>query len=259
VGTAQTSEPRKGCKAAWLELNYQLATYYDAKRHCGVLIVAEGTDPFPVLGGVLLGDAVHEYRCCLDHVAWALYKRGSTPDLPERRSDTSASDHGTRDAFNKALDSKLPGVRRADRAIVRRYQPFKPGESRAHRHAFTVLQELSNDDKHRVIQPVVAIPQRIDFTYTEATDCIVRRIGPDGFAGTLKPGAKLARFYVKKTGPNPRIDTQPQFHLVPAIHERLTLADFLERTMVATRLLLHEFAEPPASTVALLGTPIPPR
>jgi hypothetical protein len=80
-----------------------------------------------------------------------------------------------------------------------------------------------------------------------------------GFAGTLKPGAKLARFYVKNTGPNPRIDKQPQFHLVPAIHERLTLADFLERTMVATRLLLHEFAEPPASAVALLGTPIPPR
>jgi hypothetical protein len=185
---------------------------------------------------------------------------GVLPNLSKRQErNVGFPIHGTRDGFNKALDSKLPGVRRADRAIVRRYQPYKSGASRAHRHVFTILQELSNYDKHRVIQPVVAIPQRIDFIYTEATDCIVRRIGPGGFGGTLEPGAKLARFYVKKTGPKPRIHTQPQFHLVPAIHERLTLADFLERTMVATRLFLQEFAEPPPSAVSLLGTPIPPR
>jgi hypothetical protein len=224
------------------ELDYQLVTYYDAKRHCVVLVVAEATDPFPPLWGVLLGDAVHDFRCCLDHLAWALYKRGRTPKLPEdKERNIGFPIYSTRDRFNRRLDSTLPGVRRADRAIVRRYQPFTPGESRAERHALTVLQDLSNADKHRVIQPVVAIPQRIDFTYTEATDCIVRRIGPAGFGGKLGPGAKLARFYVKKTGPNPRIDTRPQFHFVPAIHERLTLADFLQRTTLATRLILQEF------------------
>jgi hypothetical protein len=243
------------------ELNYQLANYYDAKAHCIVLVVAEATDPFPALWGVLLGDTVHDYRCCLDHVAWALYKRGRTPDLGDKKErDIIFPIYSKRLAYNNDLDRRLPGVRRADRKIVRRYQPFAPGESRAHRHVFTVLQKLSNDDKHRVIQPVVAIPQRIDFTDTEAIDCIVRRIGPPrSFEGTVEPGAELARFYVKKTGPNPRIETRPNFHLVPSIHERLTLADFLEKTMGATRRLLREFAEPPPSAVALLGAPIPPR
>ena len=64
-----------------LKMHAQLATYYDAKRHCVVLIVTEIVNPFPVLWGLLLGDIVHNYRCCLDHVAWALYKRGRTPNL----------------------------------------------------------------------------------------------------------------------------------------------------------------------------------
>jgi hypothetical protein len=243
------------------ELDYQLVNYYDAKRHCVVLVVAGAADPFPALWGVLLGDAVHDFRCCLDHLAWALYKRGRTPKLSvEMERSVGFPIYSTRDGFNKALDAKLPGVSRADGAIVRRYQPFARGERRgAPRHVFTVLQGLSNDDKHRVIQPVVAIPERIDFLNTEATDCIVGRIGPAGFGGKLEPGAKLARFYVKKTGPNPRIDTQPQFHFVPAIHERLTLADFLTRTTFATRRILQEFSEAPPSAVSLHSAPIPPR
>ncbi len=240
-------------------MHLKLRDYYDARRHCIVLVVDEVTDPFPVLWGVLLGETAHDYRCCLDHVAWALYKRGATPNLPEPRSrNVSFPIHSTREGFNKALDRKLPGVRRGDRAIVRRYQPYLPGESRAHRHVFTVLQEFSNIDKHRAIQSVKPIPHRIDFEDVQLTDCIFRRVGPGGFDGRLEPGAELVRFYVRKTGANPRTVVEPRLSIVPAIHERLTLAEFLERTMTATRLVLSEFADPPASAVALLDVPIPP-
>jgi hypothetical protein len=82
-------------------------------------------------------------------------------------------------------------------------------------------------------------------------------VGLKGFQRTVEPGAELARFYVKKTGPNPRIDLQPRFSLVPAIHSRLTLVDFLQRTTNATNLFLREFAEPTKSAEALLGGPVP--
>jgi hypothetical protein len=242
------------------KMHSRLATYYDPRRHCLVLVVVEAVDPFPVLWGVLLGEIAHGFRCCLDHVAWALYKRGRTPNLSERRERAvSFPIYGTREGFNKALDSKLPGVRRADRAIVRRYQPYRPGESRAHRHVFTVLQELSNEDKHRAIQRVVPIASQVHFTKFEAIDCIVRRGTRGGTGGRLEPGAELMRLYVKKTGPNPRIDGQPHFTLTPALHELLGLEEFLDMTMNATSLLLREFAEPPPSAVALLGAPVPPK
>src|SRR2546423_12661871 len=80
----------------------QLATYYDATCHCVVLVVVEFADPFPVLWGVLLGEVAHDYRCCLDHLAWALYKRGRTPNLTAaKESQVSFPIYGTRIEFNK--------------------------------------------------------------------------------------------------------------------------------------------------------------
>jgi hypothetical protein len=243
-----------------LRMHSRLATYYDAKRHCLVLVVTELTDPFPVLWGVLLGELAHGFRSCLDHVAWALYKRGRTPNLGDRKERNVAFPiQAKREGFNDALDFRLPGVTRADRAIVRRYQPYRPGESRAHRHVFTILQELSNEDKHRAVQRVIPIAEQIDITNLQAFDCIPRRMRPGGFGGSLEPGAELLRIYVTKTGPNPRIDGQPHFTLVPALHERLSLTEFLEKTANATSLLLREFAEMPPSAAALIDAPIPPR
>jgi hypothetical protein len=124
---------------------------------------------------------------------------------------------------------------------------------------FTVLQELSNEDKHRAIQRVVPIASQIRFSNFQAIDCIVRRATLGGSGGRLEPDAELMRLYVKKTGPNPRIDGQPHFTLIPALHELLSLDDFLLRTTNATNLLLREFAEPPQSALSLVGAPIPPR
>jgi hypothetical protein len=242
-----------------LRVETQYATVYDAKRHCVRLVIAEIGDPFPVLWGLLLGDIVHNYRCCLDHIAWSLYERGRNPDLTEREEQVIGFPIcAKRVTFNKTLNQKLPGVRRADRAIVRRYQPYKWGESRAYRHVFTVLRDLSNDDKHRTIQPVVPVPQRITFNNLRPTDCIVRRAAPaPGYSGTLQPGTELARFYVKKTGPQPHIDVEPHFALTPAINERLTLIEFLKNTMVSTAIVLRQFSDPPPSLLNLVGPLMP--
>lgn len=235
------------------------STVYDAKRHCVRLVIVEIGDPFPVLWGLLLGDIVHNYRCCLDHIAWDLYKRGQTPNLTDQQEQNIGFPIcARRVTFNNSLNQKLPGVRLADRAIVRRYQPYKPGERRASRHVFTVLRDLSNADKHRAIQPVIPIPNRITFNNLRPTDCIVRRIAPaPGYSGTLQPGTELARFYVKKTGPQPHIDVEPHFALTPAINERLTLIDFLKKTMQATAIVLSQFSEPPPGVLNLLGPLMP--
>jgi hypothetical protein len=242
-----------------LRVETTYATYYDAKRHCVILFIAEIGEPFPVLWGLLLGNVVHNYRSCLDHIAWALYKRGRTPDLPERKErNVYFPIHGDRVKFNESLKRKLPGVRRADIAIVRRYQPYRPGKTRVHRHVFTVLDALAQHDKHRTIQPVVAVPDRIAFHNLSPIDCTITRIRPaPGYIGTLKPGTELARFYVTKTGPKPRIDMQPHFSLTPAIHERLTLIEFLKQTMQAIAIVLRQFSDPPQSLLSLLGPLMP--
>lgn len=229
---------------------------YDAKRHCIILSIADIKNPFPPLWGLLLGDAVHDFRCVLDHVAWALYKRGKTPNLSAKKERRIYFPISTvRKDFNDSLRVKLPGVHRADIAIVRRYQPYIAGKRNMHRHILLALESLSNRDKHRTIQPVVAVPEGGNFKILSLKDSVYRRFAP-GLRQVLEPGTELARFYVKKTGPDPEIDVEPRFTLDPAINERLPLQEFLRRTMDITRRLLREFSDPPQSAIAVLGKPI---
>ena len=56
-----------------------LRTEYHPKRHGFAVIVDSVVVPIPVRWGLLLGDIANNYRSSLDHVAWALVVRGSTP------------------------------------------------------------------------------------------------------------------------------------------------------------------------------------
>jgi hypothetical protein len=237
-----------------LAMEVQLAQYYDASRRCIVLLIDDVKDPFPILWGLLLGDVVHNYRSSLDHLAWALYKRGQTPNLSEAQERRIYFPiFGDRDKFNQSLRTKLPGVRRGDIAIVRRYQPYVRGKTNVPRHVFTVLESLSNADKHRAIQPVIGVPEAIQYDVKEA-DCILRRISMRGFEGEVKPGRELARFYVKKTGPRPYIEVAPRIeNFLPAINARLTLIEFLTQTMRSIGTVLRQFSSPPDSVIALVG------
>jgi hypothetical protein len=55
-----------------------IRTQYHAHRH-GFGVYATEVRPWPVQWGLLLGDIANNYRCALDHLAWALVSRGKTP------------------------------------------------------------------------------------------------------------------------------------------------------------------------------------
>jgi hypothetical protein len=237
-------------------MRFGMTKEYDAKRHCIIITVGPDEVPtvFPKQWGLLLGDIVHNYRSSLDHLAWALYKRGSTPSLPERQEKLvyfPIADERTE--FNGSLKRKLPGVRRADAAIVRRYQPYKTAKRYRDRHLFRVLEKLSNADKHRVIQPIQAIPERAGFHVIEVTDCVITRLQPRVRRAAFKPGTELVRFYVRKTGPDPDIDVQPHFIIDSTVDERFTFEEWGYGTMRYTAQLLSEFAEPPQGVRTLLS------
>ena len=242
-----------------LEVYLSVSMRYEAKRHCIVLVVDDVGQPFPDLWGLLLGDVVHNWRCALDHIAWALYKRG-TANLSERRErDVSFPIFTTRTAFNDSLKKNLPGVKLRDTAVVRRYQPYLGGKRRSSKHVLLVLQELSNADKHRFLQPVIAYPKTASYTIVATSDCIYRRLAPKTHeGGAIEPGAELVRFYVKKTGPEPRIQVAPHFSFTPAIRERFPLEDWLHWTARMILNLLREFGEPPASASSMMATAVAP-
>jgi hypothetical protein len=143
------------------------STPYERKSRCFVVTVDE-TQVLPVVWGLQLGNIVHNLRSSLDHLAWAVVARGRRPPtvLTEgQQSGVMFPISATVAAFRAQLARRLPGARRDDVTRIRRAQPFRDPETArpigvapADMHPLSILQRLSNADKHRSIQPVLATP-----------------------------------------------------------------------------------------------------
>ena len=113
-----------------------MACHYDSKRH-GFILEVVGIAPLPPQIGLRLGVVAHGYRSSLDNLAWALVRRGESPPdgLTDREQKASYFPiFDSRESFNACLKpmrkrpAMLPGVRRADAALVRRCQPYLHGK-----------------------------------------------------------------------------------------------------------------------------------
>jgi hypothetical protein len=222
-------------------------TEYHPKRHGIALITDEILVPFPPTWGLLLGDIANNYRSCLDQLAWALVTRGQTP--PETLTGKEQRKiffpiKKKRTEFKGELPTMLPGVRRADVAIVRRYQPYHRGSSRRH-HSLVTLAEISNGDKHRTIQPVWDIPEFASVDITEARDCVVSERSSYAQKLPLKVDTEIVLIKVRKTGPNPEIDVEPDVTAQPALEQNIWLYEWLTRTKLLVFQILAEFSYPP--------------
>lgn len=230
---------------------------YSAKHHCMRLVI-DSMKPLPPVLGLLIGDAANNFRASLDHLAWALVTtRGKRPMRRGEDVKIYFPIAATKDAFDRHL---VPSefLTRADRAIVRRYQPYIHGKRRIEYHCLTPLPRLNSDDKHRVLRPVWAWPQGGALHYGTPVDCQITRT-PDKAKGiVLEPGAEIQRIYVRRTGPNPYIHMEANLRLLPTLDGKVALVEWLEQTTYHIAGLLFEFSEPPPE-IRTLGIEMPPR
>jgi hypothetical protein len=228
---------------------------YDPKRHCFVVIVVE-IDELPERLGLMFGDVVQGYRNALDHLAWELVQHGRKPNLTERQKRYVCFPLATkRQFFNDAIAGSLPGVSRADIAKIRAYQPYKVGKRALNRHPFTTLAKLSNDDKHRTIQPVLVLPLGVHYKVSNYWDCTITRIPVRGYLQRLEVGAEIARIYVRRTGPEPKIEMKGTLTVEPIIGGLVYLADWLDKVNGLTGQVLRRFAEPPEGLIDTIAPP----
>jgi hypothetical protein len=133
-------------------------TEYDAKHHC-VRLLVDRAKPFHPRLGLLIGDTANNFRASLDHLAWALVTtRGKRPMLPKEESRIYFPLALTQEAFDSHF-VVTNFLTRADRATLRRYQPYVHGKRQALNHCLPPLPGLNRDDKHRMLRPIAARPQ----------------------------------------------------------------------------------------------------
>jgi hypothetical protein len=236
---------------------------YDPKRH-GFILTLDHVPPPPPWFGLRLSAVAHNYRSALDNLAWALVSRGSTPPETLRSRQRRAIAFPlceSREDFNNSLTStrkksaRLPGIRRADAAIIRRAQPYRYADRNRPFHSLVILQKLNNFDKHRTLQPVYFLPDYFAWEPVEIRDCEVIETIVRARRRILEIGAELGRLPARKIGPEPYLQMEYQIAPLPALNERVALGEWLTKVNGLIGGLLAVFAQPPHNEFRALGLP----
>jgi len=162
---------------------------------------------------VVVGDFLHNARTALDHLVWQLVlANDATPGVSNQFPICL-----TPDEFAKSAKLRLRGMRNDDAQAIEDAQPYANEEFRDYSplqlkidHPLAILRELSNTDKHRVLNPTLAAVRNVIWSPLPST---VRDLdlpdGTDSYPGlpdSLTEGSVLMSIVAERTGPDPYLD-----------------------------------------------------
>jgi hypothetical protein len=190
------------------EIVVPLVGKHDIDRQTWVVMVGDDLPGLPIDWGVIATDAIFNYRSCLDLLMWELAVVDRWGLEPASR--TQFPIYGSIGDFDADPQGWMKSISDPHRAMLRKVQPDFDWKKKAP-HPLLVLLDLSNDSKHRVVQPVFAFPMELGFTITSSRDCEIAG-DPRGFGMSgrpLKPGAILVELPIKVTGAKPYVGMEP--------------------------------------------------
>jgi hypothetical protein len=129
--------------------------------------VAKMPDEWRVRVAILLGDLVHCLRSALDQLAWQLVLNHSgRPKLPKYKTAINFPIQYHRKGLkNTYTFSKIAA---GDRTILDRAQPYS-GTGNPKLHGLAIIQQLSNRDKHRVLNPILVLSKTFTVRREDST------------------------------------------------------------------------------------------
>jgi hypothetical protein len=108
--------------------------------------------PIPEHIPLIIGDCVHSLRCSLDYLVWQLVlATGNQPEECNQFPICSSAEAFDNSTVKRGKRNSLLGVPPEAFTEIERLQPYNACKGREDQHAFFVLQQLSNIDKHRRI------------------------------------------------------------------------------------------------------------
>jgi hypothetical protein len=151
--------------------------------------------------GLIFGDYIHNLRCALDQLVWALAVNNNGGKDP-----ANANLVGFPIADQRAQFYDAPVLRNLtweQATVLESFQPYHGGD--AHK-ALADLNSLWNDDKHRLVLPVIARIRRMPLF--EMTD--IGEVVDEWYEAEkpLKPNTKIARVSAIPSGPNPDVQVK---------------------------------------------------
>jgi hypothetical protein len=177
----------------------------------GRLIFKTAPPELPASFSARFADAIYNYRCVLDHIAWQLVRHGSSWPLPKgARNLVQFPIYDTTNAFTSNQGRRLPGVNKAALRFIKARHKYVGGN--ATNNALLGLARLCNDDKHRELRLFNSVFRTIE-TGVTFTRCEPISWDNPPQRPRLEQGAVVALFSWRITGPDPKV----QMKLTPAV------------------------------------------
>jgi hypothetical protein len=205
--------------AAFIATNpYRIATKRDPETRKPIYYVAD-VQPVPHEICIILGDAIHNLRAALDHLAQQLYLVGS--GATEYRKQTGFFIAQKATEYKRVVGEKVEKMRREAVDALAALEPYKDGKG----IDFWVLHSLNNIDKHRTLVAVGSSYEAVGVGWPEG----VRKFAADkgvelgGFPVALKPAENLCPLKIGDElyigGPDEEIDPNRPFRFAVALNE----------------------------------------
>lgn len=111
-------------------------------------------EPDTMTWGLMLGDAIHNYRSALDNAVWNLTLVGTNEQMPTKPRKVKFPISMETTGYQSAIAHIDPCAQ----AAIEWCQPHR-GRYAPNFEPLWLLNELSNADKHRVVTPILAMPE----------------------------------------------------------------------------------------------------
>ena len=177
---------------------------------------------------LLLDEATHHLRSALDQLIFLLALADSGKEKGRTQfpllSDPNSWDKG--EDGDRTQNVWLEGICVEHKAAIELHQPYRPWTWKGvpYTHPLRVVNDLDNDEKHRIVQLgyPICIQIKADVPSSIGRNCVVDplRLGdgpicPDVVGHPTKPNTPIARVPVTVTGPDPDLKVECEFQYVP--------------------------------------------
>jgi hypothetical protein len=211
----------------------------------GTLLFSRVEHP-PLRLGIIVGDAVHAFRSALDQLVFEL----AFMDSGGRTFDKAAfpgSDNPS--SFNGSYVQRtmLGGLTATHRTQLKRFQPYRQPSTSERPSDPRLLLDLSNDDKHRVVQPGFLVLQEFESRIVRLWDCAV---DPNGTSGTnemllgrpLESQTEIGHTDLLILGPQPTVQVYTRVKYVVCFRNGVPASDALREIGAFARNVVEFFA-----------------
>jgi hypothetical protein len=154
---------------------------------------------------LLLGDALHNMRCALDHIIYALAIRQTGQDPPPKASRLMYPICSSLEVWNsKTIQGRIASLNEPTRAAIEKTQPYNRLKAGQRFTPLWWLGQLNDIDKHR-LPHITAVAAHPDDIATDASPGTFRAFWNEG---PLADGAPLLRLELTKPNPQLYVDVK---------------------------------------------------